>query len=370
MCRDDWTSLDGIWQFAHDDDGAGSPTGGSTPSAEAFDQRIEVPFPPESPASGVGDAASTRWSGTAGPLTARRRCRRGARPSRVLVHFGAVDHRAHVWFDGQLVAEHVGGQTPFTVDVTEAARVTTRDAEHVLVVRAEDDPHALHQPRGKQDWREKPHGIWYERTTGIWQSVWLETVPAHHVVDVAWTPHLSTSVVTGGADPGDAPGRAAAARRSTLTPRARRCWRRSPAVAAPQVTELDVAVPALRNGQDRARLLWSPEDPAPRRRARSCSATGGRGAGRRASPATSGLREVAVGGGSFTAERPALLHAVGARTRATGRRRTSPPEARDELRTEVELIKAMGFNAVRVHQKAEDPRFLLLGGPARSAGVG
>ena len=85
-----------------------------------------------------------------------------------------MDYRAHVWVNGQLVATHEGGQTPFSADIT-AALVTNRE-EQVLVVRAEDQPRDLAQPRGKQDWRNKPHIIWYNRTSGIWQPVWLEPV--------------------------------------------------------------------------------------------------------------------------------------------------------------------------------------------------
>src|SRR5215212_1038037 len=200
LCREAWTSLDGTWQFAHDDARIGVAARWFAPSsADAFEQSIEVPYPPESPASTVGERGfhpDVWYRRVIGHdvLTGD-----GGSARRVLVHFGAVDHRAQVWFDGQLVVEHVGGQTPFTADLTDAL-ATAGDqapAEHVLVVRAEDDPHALHQPRGKQDWREKPHSIWYERTTGIWQSVWLETVPVQAVEDVAWTFYASAAVVRG-----------------------------------------------------------------------------------------------------------------------------------------------------------------------------
>src|SRR4051812_19107121 len=189
MCRERWFSLDGTWGFAHDDDGAGlAERWYDVPNDAPFTRRIEVPFPPESPASGIGAPEFH-------PVVWYRRTIRhddlvaGAEDdARVLVHFGAVDHSADVWFDGQHVATHVGGQTPFTADVTD---VMSGDAdEHVLVVRAEDRPDDVDQPRGKQDWREQPHGIWYERTTGIWQTVWSETVPAQSVREVSWAVDL------------------------------------------------------------------------------------------------------------------------------------------------------------------------------------
>src|SRR3954452_5717522 len=199
MCREAWTSLDGAWQFAHDDARGGLASRWFHPSnAEAFQQTIQVPFPPESSASGVGarDFHPVVWYRRVIPhddvLAGD-----GGNARRVLLHFGAVDHSAQVWFDGQLVAEHVGGQTPFTADITDALASGGDQSpeEHVLVVRAEDYPHALDQPRGKQDWREKPHGIWYERTTGIWQPVWFESVPAEHVVDLGWATDMSAGGV-------------------------------------------------------------------------------------------------------------------------------------------------------------------------------
>src|SRR5205807_10127881 len=102
---------------------------------------------------------------------------------RVLLHFGAVDYRATVWVNGQLVAEHEGGHTPFHADITAALR----SGEQVVVVRAEDRPADVEQPRGKQDWLPDPHVIWYHRTTGIWQPVWLERVPARRVDAIRWT---------------------------------------------------------------------------------------------------------------------------------------------------------------------------------------
>ncbi len=76
-----------------------------------------------------------------------------------------------MWVNGRLVARHEGGYTPFVADVTDALRA---GGPQTIVVRAEDDPHDLAKPRGKQDWQLEPHSIWYPRTTGIWQTVWLE----------------------------------------------------------------------------------------------------------------------------------------------------------------------------------------------------
>ena len=357
LCRESWTSLDGTWQFAHDDARKGIASRWFHPSsAEAFERSIQVPYPPESPASGVRarEFHPVVWYRRVIPHDVL--AGGGGDARRVLVHFGAVDHSAQVWFDGQLVAEHVGGQTPFTADVTDAL-ATSQDPgpeEHVLVVRAEDDPHALHQPRGKQDWREKPHSIWYERTTGIWQTVWLETVPVPAVVDVAWTFHASSAVVRGEVTLAATP--ATPLELKVTLSLGEEVLGEATCVVRQEVTQIDIAVPAVRNGQDRARLLWAPEHPhLVDAEVELRDRDSGQPVDRVASYL--GLREVSVGGGSFNLNgqpyytRSVLNQGYRPETHLASR-------GTDELRAEVELIKAMGFNAVRIHQKAEDPRFL------------
>ncbi|HYY11011.1 MAG TPA: beta-galactosidase, partial [Kineosporiaceae bacterium] len=179
LVREAWLDLSGPWQFAHDDADVGLDEGWF--DGREFDRTIQVPYPPESPASGIGDTGYHKvvWY--------RRECERPA-GERLLLHFGAVDFAATVWVNGRVVARHEGGHTPFTADVTGTGPM-------VIVVRAEDDPHDLTQPRGKQDWQEQPHAIWYERTTGIWQPVWLEPVPRTHVSSLLWIPDLDRSVL-------------------------------------------------------------------------------------------------------------------------------------------------------------------------------
>lgn len=145
LTRRRWKDLSGVWQFAHDDDNRGIDARWYE-HAETFDQHIVVPFPPESRASGLH---ATGYH----PVVWYRRTISVApqdREGRILLHFGAVDYRAQVWVNGRLVAEHEGGHTPFTADITS---VLSPDEAQEIVVRAEDDPRDLAQPRGKQDWR-------------------------------------------------------------------------------------------------------------------------------------------------------------------------------------------------------------------------
>jgi beta-galactosidase/beta-glucuronidase len=258
LCREHWVSLDGEWEFGYDDTDEGVAGRWFAPSGTGlFSRQIRVPFPPESPASGIGDR------GIHPVVWYRRRIPRasllegGVGPRRVLIHFGAVDFRAQVWCDGQLAGSHVGGQSPFTADVTDAMAAGTGDV--VLVVRAEDQPGNLEQPRGKQDWRERPHGIWYERTTGIWQSVWAETVPEIYLTDVAWTPDVAGAAVHGEITLAKRPPRGLILE---LTVRlGEEILAELSVVPQDTATAVDVPLAALRNGQDRARLLWAPERP-------------------------------------------------------------------------------------------------------------
>ncbi|MDQ3554601.1 MAG: glycoside hydrolase family 2, partial [Chloroflexota bacterium] len=156
--RDRWTDLAGPWGFAYDDGDVGLAERWCE-REDPFDRTIQVPYPPESQLSGIADTSfrAVVWY------------RRTFRTSdlemedKLLLHFGAVDYEARVWLNGKLVAVHQGGHTPFTADLTTA--LGPEDTEQVIVVRAQDSPTDLAQPRGKQFWEEHPRSIWYHRTT-------------------------------------------------------------------------------------------------------------------------------------------------------------------------------------------------------------
>jgi beta-galactosidase/beta-glucuronidase len=99
---------------------------------------------------------------------------------------GAGDYAAMGWVNGRCVGSHRGGYTPFAFDISFVAGAP----EIEIVVRAEDDPQDLAKPRGKQDWQLHPHSIWYPRTSGIWQTVWLERLPSTSIDVDRWTPNL------------------------------------------------------------------------------------------------------------------------------------------------------------------------------------
>jgi hypothetical protein len=180
MVRKDWANLNGLWQYAVRPKAADKP--------DRWEGQILVPFPIESSLSGVMKRVSQDER-----LWYRRTfARPAAHPSgRLLLHFGAVDWDATVWVNGKEVGSHRGGYDPFTLDITDALKST---GEQELVVAVWDPTDAGTQPRGKQV--RQPRGIWYTPTTGIWQTVWLEPVPASHITSVKIVPDVGQGRVT------------------------------------------------------------------------------------------------------------------------------------------------------------------------------
>jgi beta-galactosidase/beta-glucuronidase len=188
--RTRWLNLNGIWDFQTDDYNMGMIAGWFA-SREKFSAKILVPFSCESFNSGIADRSFH-------PCVWYRRSLKipdDWKDRKILLNFGAVDYKATVWVNGVVVCTHEGGHTPFHCDITNALRAARpEDSEHILVVRAEDPPTDRYIPRGKQHWEEEPVSIFYSRTTGIWQTVWLEPVGDSYLENVRITPHADGSV--------------------------------------------------------------------------------------------------------------------------------------------------------------------------------
>ena len=163
--REDWINLNGKWEFAFDFGDSGMDR--KMFENGEFSQEITVPFCPESELSGIGykDFIPAVWY--------RKMVAVAKKNGRILLHFGAVDYECHVWVNGQKVGTHRGGYASFTFDITKAAK----DGENEIVVCARDDVRSGLQPGGKQSVQHDSNGCDYTRTTGIWQTVWLEFVP-------------------------------------------------------------------------------------------------------------------------------------------------------------------------------------------------
>ncbi|MBS1724249.1 MAG: beta-galactosidase [Armatimonadetes bacterium] len=169
MRRSEWTSLNGTWEFAETDDDKDVSWKGERP----FPDKIIVPFCRESELSGLGRKGFVRnvWY--------RRTFRRPTswKAPRTLLHIGACDWKSEVWVNGKLVAEHTGGQSPIDSDVTDALH----EGDNTLVIHAFDDTRSGLQALGKQCPEPNSYGCLYTRTTGIWQSVWMEGVGSTYI---------------------------------------------------------------------------------------------------------------------------------------------------------------------------------------------
>jgi beta-galactosidase/beta-glucuronidase len=264
-----------------------------------------------------------------------------------VLHFGAVDYLAKVWVNGQLVAVHSGGHTPFQADITPSLV----PGSNILMLRAEDFSRDVTLPRGKQYWLEQSAAIFYTRTTGIWQSVWLEPLSAVHLAKTMITPDIDRNEIRirtflNGFKAGEA-----LKMRVTVT-------YNGEAVAEDQY--------AVKNAEQHRTIglgdftehglgrLWSPEHPNLYdiqfqlfRDTELLDEAAG----------YFGMRKVSVEDGRLCLNnRPYFQRLVLDQGYFPDGNLTAPTD--EALKRDVELAKEMGFNGVRKHQKTEDPRFL------------
>ena len=181
MVRENWQNLNGLWDFTIE-----PRSQNAIPSS--FDGKILVPFAIESALSGVGERVgndSVLWYRTQISVPAN------MRRQNVLLHFGGVDWQAEVYVNGKKVGTHEGGYDPFSFDITPHLK---RGNQQEIAVRVWDPTDKGPQPRGKQV--SNPHGIWYTPVTGIWQTVWLESVPKTHIIATSQTPDIDQQTLT------------------------------------------------------------------------------------------------------------------------------------------------------------------------------
>ncbi len=339
LVREHWQSLNGQWKFRFDNDRQyRHPSDGIE-----WTHEITVPFPPESAASGIGDRGFhfACWY--------EREFEIAAQGERILLHFGAVDYRAKVWVNGHQVVEHEGGHTSFSADIT---RALGDGGRHIVTVYVEDDPLDLAKPRGKQDWQLEPHSIWYPRTTGIWQTVWLERVPRTYIEKLRWTPHfegfeIGCETFVGGEPLEDLTVEVKIRHDDKML--ADDHYKIIGGEAHRKISLSDPGIDDSRN-----ELLWSPERPTLldaevilRHRDTILDRV----------QSYTALRSVNINRDRVMLNgRPYHLRLVLDQGYWPDSLMAAPSD--EALRRDVELAKAMGFNGVRKHQKIENPRYL------------
>ncbi len=183
MRRDSWQNLNGEWLFEFDFGASGAERGFYKPeNACKYSKRITVPFCPESKLSGIGykDFIPSVWYKRTVNISDEQLS------GRVLLHFGAVDYECNVYINGKNAGSHFGGYSSFTFDITDLLKTGEND----LTVNAKDDLRSAKQPRGKQSADFYSHDCDYTRTTGIWQTVWLEYVPSGYIKTAKYYPDV------------------------------------------------------------------------------------------------------------------------------------------------------------------------------------
>lgn len=342
FARKNWIDLTGTWQFRYDDDDIGLSSAWWQADFGEDSLEITVPYPPESTMSGIGDPAfhPVVWYQRHLPELPVETA------ERTLLRFGAVDYQATVWINDIPVGCHSGGSSPFSIELSTSWLRSLGTPR--LTLRVFDDPLDLEQPRGKQAWTEEPAGIWYKRTTGIWQPVWLEFVPAVHIHQFRWVFDAEGSSLQFDVE-------------LSQTPEAPVSI--SFSVSSPDGTEVSTTVEAeqrkvagrvdlsdLQRDGDLKHLLWSPDSPTllP---AQVNTATGD------VVESYVGLRTVSLDKTGFAINgQPHWLRMVLSQGYYPQSHYAAPSE--EAIRSEVELTLALGFNGARTHQKAEDPRYL------------
>ena len=184
--RKSWRNLNGEWEFEFD-------FGKSAREKElykngALSKKITVPFCPESRLSGIG------YTDFIPSVCYRKGITLSEEEvvGKVFLHFGAVDFHSYIYVNGKLADEHIGGYSSFQVDITSLIK----PGENEIFVIAEDDVRSGHQPGGKQSKRYRSYGCSYTRTTGIWQTVWLEFVPQAYIKSCKYYPNITESTLT------------------------------------------------------------------------------------------------------------------------------------------------------------------------------
>ncbi|UGB30535.1 glycoside hydrolase family 2 protein [Metabacillus sp. B2-18] len=344
--RKEWVNLNGKWDFAFDDQNEGLtkkwfdtfPTG----------QQINVPFAFQTELSGINDQSfhDVVW------YQRKLSVPEGWSNKEIILHFGAVDYRAWVYINGNLATFHEGGNTPFSVNIT---HLLNWGGEETVTVRVEDPSEDVTIPRGKQYWHEKSESIFYTRTSGIWQTVWMEPIEKSSLSSIRWTPEI---------DRGDI--------------------ELEFEIDGENVSNLSLSIDIRFNGEkiisDQTNMLeiynkrsynirnrftdrsnihgsgwyWSPENP------NLFDVTLTLREGEKIldqADSYFGMRKVSIENGIFMLNnKPYYQKLVLDQGYFPGGLLTAPSD--DALKKDIELAKEMGFNGARKHQKVEDPRYL------------
>jgi beta-galactosidase/beta-glucuronidase len=328
--RESWMNLNGPWRFAVDPGKSGTARGMYLADRETealFDRVIQVPFCPESELSGIG------WKDFINAVWYRRsfQLEDGQMGGRVLLHFGAVDHESTIYVNGEEVGRHTGGYSSFSFDITDSVRL----GENILTVYAQDDTRDSYRPSGKQSAEYRSYGCFYTRTTGIWQTVWLEFVPGQYVRGIKYYPDLNRQCFDIDCD---------VAGRGLLV-----------LTAAYQGKVCGRVEKQAENGYNRFTLPLSELHLWEAGHGRLYDILVEFGEDRVCSYA--GMRQIGMDGYKFLLNGKPLFQRMVLDQGYYRQGIYTAPDDKDLLR-DIQLAKALGFNGARLHEKIFEPRFL------------
>ena len=331
--REDWVNLNGTWSYEFDFSRSGMDR--RLFESKGFESRITVPFAPQSELSGVGYkdfipemwyhrtlAVPQDWAG-----------------KKIILHFGAVDYIASVYIDGKIAGRHWGGSSSFSIDIT---RMVVPGQEHNLVVRVEDDERSGQYAKGKQCGRFASFGCEYTRTTGIWQTVWMEPVSKNGLKDVYIVPDLDQSRFV--VEPSYYGLAAGQQLRVTVKDGGKVVSSETVPASAQTSAELPV----------KKAKTWSPESPFLYDIDLEVLDAEGNVIDKASS--YSGMRKIhIVGNRLYLNNEPVYLRFVLDQGFYPDGIWTAPTD--EALKHDIELSMAAGFNGARLHQKMFEPRF-------------
>lgn len=337
MVRNSWTNLNGIWDFAFDDEDRGEREGWHTDFPEGK-RDILVPYTYETKLSGIGEEAfhPVVWY--------RKEIFAEKSKNRTLLHFEGSDYLTKVWVNGRFAGNHAGGYARFSMDITDFLQ----EGANTIAVRVQDSESCI-QPRGKQRWKKENFGCWYVQTTGIWKTVWLEEVPACHIEHIKITPDLDAAKVKLEIRLNRAPQKTAQlACRILLDGRDVTAGTFEMASESAGF-ELSVADPA----DPWHMAVWTPQNPRLYDVALRLEAEG------ETDEAGSyfGMRKLSIENGKVLLNNvPFYQRLILDQGYWEESHLTAPSD--EAFVRDIELVQAAGYNGVRKHEKVEDERFL------------
>jgi len=336
--RQNWINLNGQWQFAFDKDDCGIEDKWYQLDHLPNAQSIEVPFCVQSELSGIEEKTHCNVSWYKINFQVEY-----SSDQRIILHFGAVDYLSDIYINGEHVKQHQGGHISFEIDITNHIH----EGDNSLHVRVHDDMYDIEIPRGKQYWKEESESIFYTRTSGIWQSVWLEMVPKHYIQRVKFIPDiLSNSIKVG----------FYLNKKCQANIQTEIRFGEDLIVQESQNIDEDYyeTVYFLGKANDQGtKRFWTPEEP----NLYDVRFTLETSSGKDIVDTYFGMRKISIEKGIIMLNhRPYFMRLVLDQGYYPKGLMTSPDD--DALIKDIELTKAMGFNGVRKHQKIEEERYL------------